>query len=113
MVWVRIENQEFVIGHMRAPTFATCSLAAPDPEEQTEFVRIFTTCWRKTYVDKIESYNNDKFIYTNEKMDGRHAEVCSKMRSSSDRAIAEYAADTWKVESCPVPERNNRWSKKK
>ena len=33
-------------------------------------------------MDKIESYNNEKFIYANERIDGPYAEVSSKMRTS-------------------------------
>ncbi len=29
--------------------------------------------------------------------------VAASGKFSSDRTIAEYAADIWKVESCPVP----------
>jgi phospholipid transport system substrate-binding protein len=76
------------------------------PEEQTGFVRISSDLLEKTYVDKIESYNNEKFIYTNEKMDGRHAEVCSKMRSSSDprdRRICSRHLEG-EIMPCPVEE---------
>jgi phospholipid transport system substrate-binding protein len=33
-------------------------------------------------VDKLESYNNEKFIYANERIDGPYAEVSSRMRTS-------------------------------
>ena len=33
-------------------------------------------------MDKIESYNNEKFIYANERIDGPYAEVGSKMQTS-------------------------------
>src|SRR5262244_4561657 len=52
------------------------------PEEQAEFIRVFGDLLEQTYVDKIESYNNEKFIYTNERIDGPYAEVGSKMRNS-------------------------------
>ena len=52
------------------------------PEEQTEFIRVFGDRLEQTYVDKIESYNNEKFIYTNERIDGPYAEVGSKMRNA-------------------------------
>jgi phospholipid transport system substrate-binding protein len=52
------------------------------PEEQTEFIKVFSDLLEQTYVDKIESYNNEKFIYANERIDGRYAEVVSKMRTS-------------------------------
>jgi phospholipid transport system substrate-binding protein len=51
------------------------------PEEQAEFIKVFSDLLEQTYVDKIESYNNEKFIYTNERIDGPYAEVGSKMRN--------------------------------
>jgi phospholipid transport system substrate-binding protein len=52
------------------------------PEEQTQFIKVFSDLLEQTYVDKIESYNNEKFIYTNERIDGSYAEVSSRMRTS-------------------------------
>jgi phospholipid transport system substrate-binding protein len=52
------------------------------PEEQKEFIRVFSDLLEQTYVDKIESYTNEKFIYMNERIDGRYAEVSSKMRTA-------------------------------
>ena len=52
------------------------------PEEQTEFIKVFSDLLEQTYVDKIESYNNEKFIYANERIDGPYAEMSSKMRTS-------------------------------
>jgi len=52
------------------------------PEEQTEFIKVFSDLLEQTYVDKIESYNNEKFIYANERIDGPYAGVSSKMRTS-------------------------------
>ncbi len=47
-----------------------------------EFIKVFSDLLEQTYVDKIESYNNEKFIYANERIDGPYAEVSSKMRTS-------------------------------
>ena len=52
------------------------------PEERAEFIRVFSDLLEQTYVGKIESYNNEKFIYMNDRIDGRYAEVGSKMRTS-------------------------------
>ena len=52
------------------------------PEEQTQFIKVFSDLLEQTYVDKIESYNNEKFIYANERIDGSYAEVSGKMRTS-------------------------------
>ena len=72
------------------------------PEEQTEFIKIFGDLLEQTYVDKIESYNNEKFIYTNERIDGPYAEVNSKMRNSTGEEFSinyklHRAGADWRV----------------
>ena len=52
------------------------------PEEQEEFVQIFRDLLEKAYGDRIESYSNEKFIYTGEKIEERYAEVNSKVITS-------------------------------
>src|SRR5690242_19418633 len=52
------------------------------PGEQVEFIKILSDLLEQSYVDKIESYNNEKFIYTHERIDGSYAEVGSKMQNS-------------------------------
>lgn len=51
-------------------------------EEQKEFVNVFTDLLESAYVRRIESYNNEKFIYTGERIDGPYAEVHSKVATS-------------------------------
>ncbi len=51
-------------------------------EEQNEFVRVFTDLLEKAYLGRIESYNKERFIYINEKMDESYAEVRSKIVTS-------------------------------
>jgi phospholipid transport system substrate-binding protein len=72
------------------------------PEEQAEFIKIFSDLLEQTYVDKIESYNNEKFIYTNERMDGRYADVNSKMRTSKGEEFTinyklHRVGENWRV----------------
>jgi phospholipid transport system substrate-binding protein len=72
------------------------------PEEQTEFIKVFSDLLEQTYVDKIESYNNEKFIYANERIDGRYAEVGSKMRTSKGEEFTinyklHRVGEDWKV----------------
>src|SRR5262245_37683233 len=72
------------------------------PEEQTEFIKVFSDLLEQTYVDKIESYNNEKFIYTNERMDGPYADVSSKMRNSKGEEFSinyklHRAGEDWRV----------------
>jgi phospholipid transport system substrate-binding protein len=49
------------------------------PKEQEEFVRLFTEVIERAYADIIESYTNEKIIYTNERIDGTYADVGSKI----------------------------------
>ena len=72
------------------------------PEEQAEFIRVFSDLLEQTYVDKVESYNNEKFIYTNERIDGPYAEVGSKMRNSKGEEFTinyklHRAGEDWRV----------------
>jgi phospholipid transport system substrate-binding protein len=72
------------------------------PEEQKEFIKVFSDLLEQTYVDKIESYNNEKFIYTNERIDGPYAEVGSKMRNAKGEEFSinyklHRAGEDWRV----------------
>jgi phospholipid transport system substrate-binding protein len=52
---------------------------ARSPEEQAEFVRLFTDLLERTYLGRIESYSGEKIIYLGESMDGPFATVRSKV----------------------------------
>jgi phospholipid transport system substrate-binding protein len=72
------------------------------PEEQTEFIKLFSDLLEQTYVDKIESYSNEKFIYTNERIDGPYADVNSKMRTSKGEEFTinyklHRVGENWRV----------------
>jgi phospholipid transport system substrate-binding protein len=72
------------------------------PEEQAEFIKVFSALLEQTYVDNIESYNNEKFIYTNERIDGRYAEVGSKMRNAKGEEFSinyklHRVGEDWRV----------------
>ena len=47
--------------------------------EKKEFVSLFETLLENSYADKIESYNQEKIVYLNERIDGEYAEVKSKV----------------------------------
>jgi phospholipid transport system substrate-binding protein len=49
------------------------------PQEQEEFVRLFTEVLERAYADLIESYSDEKIVYVNEKIDGAYADVSSKV----------------------------------
>jgi phospholipid transport system substrate-binding protein len=52
------------------------------PNEQTEFVRLFTDLLVHAYSETIESYTDEKIVYLGEKLDGNYAEVRSKIVTS-------------------------------
>lgn len=47
--------------------------------EKKEFTSLFETLLENSYADKIESYNQEKIVYLNERIDGEYAEVKSKV----------------------------------
>jgi phospholipid transport system substrate-binding protein len=60
------------------------------PEEQKEFVKLFTQLLEEAYLDKIESYNGQKVQYLKEREDNDYAEVDTKIVDSKGR---EFAVD--------------------
>lgn len=52
------------------------------PQEQEEFVKLFTELLEKAYADIIESYSDEKIVYTGERLDGTYADVSSKIFTS-------------------------------
>jgi len=72
------------------------------PQEQEEFVHLFTEVLERAYADIIESYTDEKILYVNERIDGTFADVVSKIVTSKG---AEYSinykvhlvSDEWKV----------------
>ena len=72
------------------------------PEERDDFVNLFTAFLEKAAVQNIESYNNEKFVYTREKISGGYAEVEGKILApgEDDTAINYLLRQTegeWKV----------------
>ncbi len=49
------------------------------PEEQREFVKLFTNLLEQSYVDRIESYQGEKVVYSNEAQDKDYAGVDTKI----------------------------------
>lgn len=72
------------------------------PQEQEEFVRLFTDLLERAYADIIESYANEKIIYIHEKIDGTYADVNSKIVTAKGEEYtinykAQLAGNEWKV----------------
>jgi phospholipid transport system substrate-binding protein len=49
------------------------------PEEQAEFVRLFTDLLERAYIGRIEAYSGEKIVYLGEAVDGPFAIVRSKV----------------------------------
>jgi len=49
------------------------------PEEQREFVKLFTGLLERAYLDNIESYNGEKFRFLKEQEDNNQAQVDTKI----------------------------------
>ncbi len=72
------------------------------PEKQREFVRIFSYLLEKAYVGRIDSFNNEKFIYMSERIDEPYAEVDSKILTSKGEEFTinyklHRVGDEWKI----------------
>lgn len=48
-------------------------------DEKKEFVSLYTDLLERTYIRKIESYTDEKFVYSDERIDGDYAVVRTKI----------------------------------
>ena len=60
------------------------------PEEQAEFVRLFTDLLERSYIGRIESWSGEKILYTGETVDGTFASVRSKIITRRAEVALEY-----------------------
>src|SRR5437660_3745735 len=72
------------------------------PQEQEEFVRLFTEVLERAYADIIESYTDEKIVYVNERVDGTYADVGSKIFTAKGEEYsinyrAHLVSNEWKV----------------
>ena len=72
------------------------------PQEQQQFVQLFTELLENSYLDQIESYNGEKITYGREILDKDHAEVPTKVVSNKGEEFSVdymlHSADgEWKV----------------
>ena len=72
------------------------------PQEQEEFVRLFTEVLERAYAGIIESYTDEKIVYTNERIDGSFADVGSKILTNKGEAYSvnykvHLVSNEWKV----------------
>jgi phospholipid transport system substrate-binding protein len=72
------------------------------PQEQEEFIRLFTDVLERAYAEIIESYTDEKIVYLNERVDGSYADVASKILTSRGEEYsinykAHLISNEWKV----------------
>jgi len=72
------------------------------PQEQEEFVRLFTGLLERAYAEIIESYTDEKIIYINERVDGTYADVGSRIQTSRGEEYtinykAHLVRNEWKI----------------
>ena len=72
------------------------------PQEQDEFVRLFTDVLERSYAGIIESYTDERIVYTNERIDGSFADVSSKIFTSKGEEYSinykvHLVSNEWKV----------------
>lgn len=72
------------------------------PEEQKEFIRLFTDLLKESYVESIESYRGEKVIYRRESQDGDYADVATTIiNAQGEEFTIDYrlnrAGSQWKV----------------
>lgn len=72
------------------------------PQEQEEFVRLFTEVLERAYADLIEAYSDEKIVYLNEKIDGGYADVSSKVVTTKGEEYsinyrAQLIGNEWRV----------------
>jgi phospholipid transport system substrate-binding protein len=71
------------------------------PEEQARFVTLFTNLLEASYLDKIESYVGEKFLYLRETQEGGFSEVATKIIDQGEEVAINYklhsADGSWKI----------------
>ncbi len=72
------------------------------PQEQEEFVGLFTELLERQYADIIESYSDEKIVYLGERTEGAFAEVHSKVFTAKGQEFsinyrAQLVGQEWKV----------------
>ncbi len=73
-----------------------------NPNEQKEFVSLFSDLLEDTYIRKIERYEDEKVVYVGERQEGSYATVKTKIISTSGiETPVEYKifkkGDKWEV----------------
>jgi phospholipid transport system substrate-binding protein len=72
-----------------------------NPQEQDDFTKLFTELLERAYVEQIEAYNDEKFVYTKESIDQNFGEVQSRIITPKGEYSLNYRVhlvdSEWKV----------------
>lgn len=73
-----------------------------NPEERTEFVRLFTDLLERAYIDRVDGYTGEQVVYLGESVDGDYSEVRSKIVTKRNQEILityrlQKASSNWEV----------------
>lgn len=102
----RAKIREIVSGRFDYEEMAKRSLALHwrkrTPEEKKEFVPLYSDLLERTYIDKIEKYQDEEVLYVGELTEGENALVKTKVITAQDVEIPisyrlSKEADGWKV----------------
>jgi phospholipid transport system substrate-binding protein len=69
-------------------------------KQRVDFVKAFSDLLKKTYLAKVESYNNEKVEYLDEKVEGNRAMVLTEVVTKDKKMSANYKLikkDRWMI----------------
>jgi len=73
-----------------------------NPEERTEFVRLFTDLLERAYIERVDGYTGEQVVYLGESVDGDYSEVRSKIVTKRNQETPityrlQKASSNWEV----------------
>jgi phospholipid transport system substrate-binding protein len=73
-----------------------------NPQQQKEFVSVFTALLEKTYADQIDLYNGQQVVYTGENIDRNYAQVDSRIIDKHNQTYSvvyrlHQVDEKWKI----------------
>jgi len=85
----KVVNERFDFAEMAQRSLAA-NWVKRTPKEKKEFVKIFSDLLEKSYIDKVESYQDEKINYTSESIDGNYAVVKTKIVTKNNEIPIDY-----------------------
>ncbi|MCL4475533.1 MAG: ABC transporter substrate-binding protein [Nitrospirae bacterium] len=82
----KIVSERFDFGEMAKRSLAQ-NWKKRTPEEQKEFVALYTDLLENTYIRKIEKYQDEKIVYGEEKIEGNYASLKTSVITTKEVEI--------------------------